>query len=610
MIRHQVRQFALRIDAAAPPQRDRAVDALRALAIAGVIGGHWLVTALVPGRGSGGTELHDASPLTAMPALAPLSWAFQTLAVFFLVGGYSAACGYRGGYHAWLRRRLTRLARPVAALAAVWVPVTTGLYLAGVPATTVRTLVTLVISPLWFLCVYAGLTALTPAAMWLARRFGASAAIFPAAVVAAADLVRFGLSGPWRVGWVNVAAGWFVPYLLGVAWALGSLRGRRVPALMLAGGAAATAAFITWAGYPASMVGVNGAAISNLNPPSLAAVTFGIAQCGLALLLRDRLARWMRRPLAWAVVALANLSAMTLFLWHQTAFITVSLAGLLAGGAPGLVTAPAGGAWVAERLAWLPAFAAALSGLWLVFHRAEHGTRTRRSRTAAGMTVAGTQRPAARADASLSQAAVAQFRGRDGWEPKMFPLRVGSRLPPLVWLVEALLRRRKIEMTAAAKPSPVPDTYRRVTPCLVVQGAAKALDFYAQVFGAAERMRSTSPRGTIAHAEIQIGDSVVIVEDEDPQRGTAAPSAGGLPGTPVFQFIYVEDVDAVVARAVELGATLKRPPETQFYGDRDSFIIDPFGHGWTIATHVEDVSPEELTRRMAALSGETGGSER
>lgn len=165
-------------------------------------------------------------------------------------------------------------------------------------------------------------------------------------------------------------------------------------------------------------------------------------------------------------------------------------------------------------------------------------------------------------------------------------------------------------MTAAAKPSPVPDTYRRVTPCLVVQGAAKALDFYAQVFGAAERMRSTSPRGTIAHAEIQIGDSVVIVEDEDPQRGTAAPSAGGLPGTPVFQFIYVEDVDAVVARAVELGATLKRPPETQFYGDRDSFIIDPFGHGWTIATHVEDVSPEELTRRMAALSGETGGSER
>ena len=144
---------------------------------------------------------------------------------------------------------------------------------------------------------------------------------------------------------------------------------------------------------------------------------------------------------------------------------------------------------------------------------------------------------------------------------------------------------------------------RRVTPGLVARGAAKALDFYAQAFGATERMRSPGPGGTIAHAVIQIGDSVVIVEDEDPQRGTAAPPTGRLPGTPVFQFIYVEDVDAVAARAVELGAALKRAPENQFYGDRDGFIIDPLGHGWTIATHVEDVSPEELMRRLAALFG-------
>ena len=162
-------------------------------------------------------------------------------------------------------------------------------------------------------------------------------------------------------------------------------------------------------------------------------------------------------------------------------------------------------------------------------------------------------------------------------------------------------------MTTPAKPSPIPDTYRRVTPCLVVRGAAKALDFYAEAFGASERMRSVSPYGTIAHAEIQIGDSVVIVEDENPQLGTAAPPDGGLPGTPVFQFIYVADVDAVMARAVELGATLKRAPQTQFYGDRDGFLVDPFGHGWTIATHVEDVSPEELTRRMAELFGSAEG---
>ncbi|MGH3190189.1 MAG: acyltransferase family protein [Streptosporangiaceae bacterium] len=370
----QIQRLARRVDAATPQQRDRAVDALRALAIAGVIGGHWLVTALVAGNGTGhgGTVLSDDSPLASMHALIPLSWVFQTLAVFFLVGGYSAARGYRGGYLPWLRKRMVRLARPVAALAAVWIPVTVGMCLAGVPAATVRTLLFLVISPLWFLCVYAGLTAMTPAALRLVRRFGAWAAAFPAVVVAIADLVRFGLGGPSWVGWVNLPAGWLVPYLLGIAWALGCLRGRRAPALMLVGGVAATAALIAWAGYPASMVGVNGAHISNLNPPTLAAVTFGIAQCGLALLLRDRLARAMRRPLAWAAVAMVNLSAMTLFIWHQTAFVTVSSLGLLAGRVPGLLTAPASGVWVAERLAWLPVFAIMLSGLWLMFRRVEH----------------------------------------------------------------------------------------------------------------------------------------------------------------------------------------------------------------------------------------------
>jgi PhnB protein len=159
-------------------------------------------------------------------------------------------------------------------------------------------------------------------------------------------------------------------------------------------------------------------------------------------------------------------------------------------------------------------------------------------------------------------------------------------------------------MAATSRPRPIPDAYRRVTPCLVVQGGAKALEFYAQVFGATERMRFPGPGGTVAHAEIQIGDSVVIVEDESPERGTTAPPPGGVAGSPSTLFIYVEDVDTVVARAVELGATLKRPPQDQFYGDRDGHVLDPFGHGWTIATHVEDVAPEELARRMAELYGQ------
>lgn len=158
-------------------------------------------------------------------------------------------------------------------------------------------------------------------------------------------------------------------------------------------------------------------------------------------------------------------------------------------------------------------------------------------------------------------------------------------------------------MTESAKPSPIPDSYRRVTPCLTIQGAAKAIEFYAAVFGATERMRFPGPGGTIAHAEIQIGDSVVIVEDEDPQRGTKAPPPGGLTGSPAYLFIYVEDVDATIARATELGATLQRPAQDEFYGDRDGYIIDPFGHAWTVASHVEDVPPDEMARRMTELFG-------
>jgi peptidoglycan/LPS O-acetylase OafA/YrhL len=361
-----IRNMAARIDAATPAGRDRSVDALRALAIAGVILGHWLVTALVLTRSPSGARLHDASPLAALPALAPASWIFQTLAIFFFVGGYAAARssarpgGRPGGYLAWLRGRLARLGRPVALLVAVWVPVTAAMALGGVSPGTIRTLVTLVLDPLWFLGVFAGLTALTPLAEALVRRCGAAAALVPAAVVAGVDLARFGLGAPGWIGWVNVGAGWLVPYLLGIAWARGALRGWKVPALMLAAGAAGTAVLVTWAG-------------SNLNPPTLAAVTFGVAQVGLALLLRPQLARLMRRPLAWAAVALVNLSAMTLFLWHQSAFLAVTMTGALVGRLPGLLTSPSGAAWIAERLAWLPAFAATLAVAWLLFHRFERG---------------------------------------------------------------------------------------------------------------------------------------------------------------------------------------------------------------------------------------------
>lgn len=373
---HAIGDGARRIDAATPAERDRAVDALRAFAILGVVLGHWLVTALVADGGA----LHTASPLQHMPWLAPISWVFQTLAVFFLVGGHVATKSYASArargttYGPWLRTRLTRLFKPVAAVLTLWTVATVGLLASGTGVATVHTLVKLALSPLWFLLVFAGLTAATP----LLTRLNP---LWPLAVVLHVDLMRFGLGGPSWLGWVNVAAGWLVPYTLGAAWTRGELDRRRAGWVLFLCGAAATAALVAWAGYPASMVGVPGAAVSNLNPPTLAAVTFGLAQCGLALLLREPLRRWMRRPLAWAAVALVNLSAMTIFLWHQTSMMAVTAVGLLVGRLPGLHMVPDGLGWVAARLAWLPVFAVALGVCWAAFRSYEQGPRRRSGRS-------------------------------------------------------------------------------------------------------------------------------------------------------------------------------------------------------------------------------------
>ena len=155
-----------------------------------------------------------------------------------------------------------------------------------------------------------------------------------------------------------------------------------------------------------------------------------------------------------------------------------------------------------------------------------------------------------------------------------------------------------------SKPNPIPARYRRVTAALVVNGADAALTFYVEVFGATERLRTPGPGGTIVHAEVEIGDSVIIVEDASPHMGTKAPPKGGLDGTPMFLFIYVEDVDARVGRAVAAGARLLREVKDQFYGDRSGGVEDPFGHVWYVSTHVEDVTREEVEKRMAASSGQ------
>ena len=146
----------------------------------------------------------------------------------------------------------------------------------------------------------------------------------------------------------------------------------------------------------------------------------------------------------------------------------------------------------------------------------------------------------------------------------------------------------------------IPDGYHSVTPYLIVRGGVRALDYYKEAFGAEERFRMDGPGGTIGHAEIQIGNSIIMLADENPAWNAKAPTVGTLP--PVQLMVYVDDVDATFKRALAAGGMETQPIKNQFYGDRSGSLTDPFGHSWTVATHIEDVSSEEMQRRAAAYA--------
>jgi PhnB protein len=156
-----------------------------------------------------------------------------------------------------------------------------------------------------------------------------------------------------------------------------------------------------------------------------------------------------------------------------------------------------------------------------------------------------------------------------------------------------------MKKTAKKKVSPVPKGYAVLTPHLTIKGAAEAIDYYKRAFGAKERMRMAAPGGMVGHAELMIGDCVFMLADEFP--GCASPSPATLNGTSASLYLYVKDVDAAFAKAVEAGATSLMPPTDMFYGDRIGSLKDPFGHLWSLATHVEDVSPKEMAKRSKAF---------
>lgn len=362
--------LAERLEAATPPTRDRALDGLRALAVVGVVTGHWLVMALVATPTG---ALRIASPLVGLPGFAWLSWALQMLALFFLVGGVSSArsLARADGYGGWIRARVLRLTRPVIAVTAVLGLAFPLLYAAGVPVGTLRTTTALVVQPLWFIAVYGVLTALTPVAVALVRRLGVWSALPLAASVALIDALRY---GPWAdampgwLGLLTILPGWGFGYVLGVAWATGRVS-RRGAAALAVGGSALALLLVLRLGYPVSLVGVPGSGRVNSHPPSLLVVAIAMVQCGLAIRFHDRLARALRERRRWAAVALLNLGALTIFCWHQISLVL--LTALTPTSLPGLHQIPDGLPWAAWRLAWFPVHLALLAGLVLLARRLE-----------------------------------------------------------------------------------------------------------------------------------------------------------------------------------------------------------------------------------------------
>ncbi|MBT1187620.1 acyltransferase [Streptomyces sp. CJ_13] len=380
-----------RIERQTPAHRDRALDGLRALALLAVPTGHWLLGGFT--LDSDGA-LHNASPLSAFGGLAPASWVLQMLGVFFLVGGYASVLSYhrrQGSAGAWLKGRIVRLGRPVLGVTVVWALAAPVLYAAGVAEVTLRTGAKLVVQPLWFVGVYAVVTALTPYCVRAARRLGGWAAAPLLGAVAVVDFLRYGPFADAVPAWlalVNILPGWLFAYQLGVAW--GERRiGRRGARLLLAGGALLFAALLLVFHYPASMVGVPGEARTNSHPPSLLVLALAAAQSGAAILLRDRLARVLARPALWAPVVVINLCAMTILCWHQTALLAAAVPGSFVGEVAGLTAAPDGPGWIAVRLLWLPVFAALLVGIARYARRFEAAPVDGRGASALRRTVAG-----------------------------------------------------------------------------------------------------------------------------------------------------------------------------------------------------------------------------
>lgn len=357
-----------------PTRRERHIDLLRAVAILAVVAGHWLLVAVEEDPDG---QLTGFSVLGVLTWSHPLTWLFQVMPVFFMVGGFANAASLsahrrRHGDHpagGWLLDRSARLVRPTTVLLALVAVVAAAARVLGADQDQIGVAAWLVTIPLWFLVAYLGMVLLTPVMYALHRRLGLAVPVLLLVPVAAGDLLRF-QSQAEQPGYGNFLFGWLAIHQIGFSWYDGRLSHRRRVALPLLLGGATALVLLTVAGpYPVSMVTVPGAQMQNPSPPTLALVALATTQLGLILLLRDPSERWLQRPGPWTVVVAVNSVILTVFLWHMSAVVLAALGlhqlGLLP--SPPVESAT----WLWWQIPWLAILAVVLAGLVAAFGRVE-----------------------------------------------------------------------------------------------------------------------------------------------------------------------------------------------------------------------------------------------
>jgi fucose 4-O-acetylase-like acetyltransferase len=354
-----------------PDSRNRYVDFLRAASICLVVLGHWLIAA--PWVDSGGLRLDHM--LAVQPWTQWLTWLFQVMPIFFVVGGYSNAASWEAArreerpYGEWIAARLKRLLGPLMPLLLVWVVTATAANLWGVSSEIIRIGSQTALIPVWFLAVYVMVVLLVPLTHAAWRRFGVASFWALAAATVAIDAVRFGAGLVW-LGWSNYLFIWLAVHQLGYMWRQGRIGGTARSLCWAVGSLALLLAMIFLGPYPRSMVGVPGEEVSNSLPPSVALLVLGCLQAGLLLALERPARSWLRRTAPWAAAVLVNGTIMSVYLWHLTMMAWIIGLANLAGGF-GLRWEPGSGGWWISRPVWLAVLLVALLPVLALFGRFE-----------------------------------------------------------------------------------------------------------------------------------------------------------------------------------------------------------------------------------------------